>query len=89
MRSPSAYRPRGGLLILGRADLGTWAEASRREWLVTNGQGGYACGTVALANTRRYHGLLIASLAPPIERRLLVAKFDASVLYDGRSHALG
>ncbi|MDE2304168.1 MAG: glycogen debranching enzyme family protein, partial [Gammaproteobacteria bacterium] len=50
---------------------------------------GYACGTVALANTRRYHGLLIASLAPPIERRLLVAKFDASVLYDGRSHALG
>lgn len=51
--------------------------------------GGYACGTVALANTRRYHGLLIASLTPPAERTLMVAKFDASIEYDGTGYELG
>jgi len=50
---------------------------------VTNGLGGYACGTVALANTRRYHAFLMASLAPPVARTLLVAKIDVSVLYRG------
>jgi predicted glycogen debranching enzyme len=45
--------------------------------------GGYACGTVALANTRRYHGFLMASLAPPVQRTLLVAKLDLSVDYLG------
>jgi predicted glycogen debranching enzyme len=50
---------------------------------VTNGIGGYACGTVALANTRRYHGFLMASLSPPVQRTLLVAKFDLSVDYLG------
>jgi len=50
---------------------------------VTNGLGGYACGTVALANTRRYHAFLIASLAPPVQRTLLVAKIDLSVEYLG------
>jgi glycogen debranching enzyme len=50
---------------------------------VTNGLGGYACGTVALANTRRYHGFLMASLAPPVQRTLLVAKIEVSVEYQG------
>ncbi|HMD28599.1 MAG TPA: glycogen debranching enzyme N-terminal domain-containing protein, partial [Steroidobacteraceae bacterium] len=50
---------------------------------MTNGLGGYACGTVALANTRRYHGFLMASLAPPVARTLLVAKIDVSVTYRG------
>jgi predicted glycogen debranching enzyme len=50
---------------------------------VTNGLGGFACGTVALANTRRYHAFLMASLAPPVARTLLVAKVDVSVLYRG------
>ena len=40
--------------------------ALRREWLVTNGRGGYASGTLAGINTRRYHGLLVAALAPPV-----------------------
>ena len=48
---------------------------------MTNGLGGYACGTVALSNTRRYHGLLMASLAPPVQRTLLVAKVDVGVEY--------
>ncbi|HVY83413.1 MAG TPA: amylo-alpha-1,6-glucosidase [Steroidobacteraceae bacterium] len=59
-------------------------QALGREWLVTNGLGGFASGTVALANTRRYHGLLIAALRPPLDRVLMVAKLDASVRYRGR-----
>ncbi|HYM70159.1 MAG TPA: amylo-alpha-1,6-glucosidase [bacterium] len=61
----------------------------RREWLVTNGLGGYASGTVAGANTRRYHGLLVAALAAPVGRTVLVAKVDETVEIDGRSIELG
>ena len=50
--------------------------------------GGYACGTVAGANTRRYHGFLLASLEPPVERTLLVAKVDVTVEYRGRLYPL-
>ncbi|MGB6306841.1 MAG: amylo-alpha-1,6-glucosidase [Steroidobacteraceae bacterium] len=50
---------------------------------MTNGLGGFACGTVAGANTRRYHGFLAASLRPPVERYLLVAKIEVSVQYLG------
>lgn len=64
--------------------LGDLDAVMRREWLVTNGLGGFACGTLAGANTRRYHGLLIASLRPPVERTLLVAKLDAAVAYRGQ-----
>ena len=75
-------------MTLGREICGDWDNAIGREWLVTNGLGGYACGTVALANTRRYHAFLMASLAPPVERTLLVAKVDVSVEYLGRRYAL-
>ncbi|HXN03503.1 MAG TPA: amylo-alpha-1,6-glucosidase [Candidatus Acidoferrum sp.] len=50
--------------------------AIQREWLVTNGLGGYASGTVASVNTRRYHGLLVAALNPPVQRMVLVAALD-------------
>jgi glycogen debranching enzyme len=43
-----------------------------QEWLETNGLGGFACGTLAGANTRRYHGLLTAALNPPGGRMLLL-----------------
>src|SRR6202453_1613513 len=76
------------MMTLGRDLCGNWDEAVGREWLVTNGLGGYACGTVALANTRRYHAFLMASLAPPVERTLLVAKVDVTVEYLGRAHPL-
>jgi predicted glycogen debranching enzyme len=48
---------------------------------VTNGLGGFACGTLAGVNTRRYHGFLVASLKPPVQRTLLVAKIELSVRY--------
>lgn len=51
------------------------------EWLVTNGIGGFASGTVCETNTRRYHGLLIASLAPPLARTLLVAALEVTATH--------
>ncbi len=60
-----------------------------REWLVTNGLGGYASGTVAGVNTRRYHGLLVAALAPPVRRTVLVAKVDEAIEAGGRRFELG
>ena len=61
---------------------GAYGSATEREWLVTNGLGGFACGTVAGIQTRRYHGLLIASL-PEIGRTLLVAKVEEVLRYAG------
>ena len=62
--------------------------ACDREWLVTNGIGGFASGTVAGVTTRRYHGLLVAALKPPLGRTLLVAKLEETAQYDGEEYAL-
>ena len=48
----------------------------RREWLSANGLGGYASGTVSGANTRCYHGLLVAALTPPGQREVLLSRLD-------------
>lgn len=50
-----------------------------KEWLITNGIGGYASSTVLGINTRKYHGLLIAPLTPPARRYLILSKLDESV----------
>lgn len=47
-----------------------------KEWLETNGLGGYASSTIVGANTRRYHGLFIAALRPPTQRTLLLSKLE-------------
>src|SRR5438093_1139543 len=73
---------------LARSDFAHAGNSLEREWLVTNGLGGFASGTVAHANTRRYHGLLVASLRPPVERVVMVAKVDAFVEYQGRRFGL-
>jgi predicted glycogen debranching enzyme len=65
----------------GREVCRTLAVAETREWLVTNGLGGYAAGTIAGLHTRRYHGLLIAALKPPLGRTLLVSKLDETATY--------
>jgi predicted glycogen debranching enzyme len=66
-------------------DLGA---AESREWLVTNGIGGYASGTIAGGMTRRYHALLMAALHPPLGRTHLVAWLDEIVRYAGAEFAL-
>jgi len=72
----------------GRAVCGTLAQAEAREWLVTNGIGGYASGTVGGLLTRCYHGLLVAALKPPLGRTLLLTKLDETARYDERLYPL-
>jgi predicted glycogen debranching enzyme len=72
----------------GREICGNLDIAASREWLVTNGIGGYASGTVAGLLTRRYHGLLVAALQPPLGRTLLLAKLDETVLYGDGFYSL-
>jgi predicted glycogen debranching enzyme len=66
---------------LGRDACGDPERALDYEWLVTNGLGGFASGTVCETLTRRYHGLLVAALAPPGVRTLMVAALDVTVGY--------
>ena len=76
------------LIDFGRDVCGDLSQAESCEWLVTNGLGGYASGTVAGLLTRRYHGLLVAALKPPVGRTLLVAKLDETAEHGGRSYPL-
>lgn len=59
-----------------------------REWLETNGLGGYASGTVGGTRTRRYHGLLIAATRPPVSRSLLLAKVEEVLVVGEAAYAL-
>ena len=76
------------MIDFGREVCGNMALSAKREWLVTNGIGGYASGTVAGLLTRRYHGLLIAALKPPLGRTLLLTKLDETATYDGHAYPL-
>ena len=63
-------------------------EGLKREWIITNGIGGYASSTIIGANTRRYHGLLVAPLNPPARRVLALSKLDESIEVAGRKYDL-
>ena len=65
-----------------------WEKASRLEWLETNGLGGYASSTACGANSRRYHGLLVAATHPPVGRVVLLSKLDERVIVGGASYDL-
>src|SRR5439155_7101394 len=81
-RRRPAQRSAALMLAFGRETTGDLAAAERREWLCTNGIGGVASGTVAGTLTRRYHGLLVAALEPPLGRTLLCTKVDETVEYE-------
>ncbi len=68
-----------------RGDAAQRATLLAREWLVTNGLGGYASGTLGGAPSRRYHGVLIAALPPPLGRRLLLTDVSEELFLDGRN----
>ena len=53
------------------------------EWITGNGTGAYASSTVALMHTRRYHGLLVAPLSPPMKRTIIVSHYDIRAQVDG------
>jgi glycogen debranching enzyme len=71
--------------IVGAEVCRDFAQSSKIEWLETNGTGAFAMGTVAGVNTRRYHGLLVASLRPPVERYVLLSRVEE----EWNGHALG
>lgn len=65
-----------------------WDESSRREWLVTNGIGGYASSSLSGANTRRYHGLLVPAFSPPLGRAVLLSKVEEEVRVEDQLYQL-
>jgi predicted glycogen debranching enzyme len=80
--------PQSAKIKFGREVCGNLDAAEAREWIVTNGIGGFASGTVAGCETRRYHGLLLAALRPPVGRMQLVTGLDEIVRYGGAEYSL-
>lgn len=63
-------------------------EGLKREWLITNGIGGYSSSTIIGANTRKYHGLLVAPLTPPGRRYVILSKVDESIQINQQKYNL-
>jgi len=59
-----------------------------KEWIITNGIGGFASSSIIGANTRKYHGLLVAPLSAPSRRHLILSKLDESIEIDGNKYDL-
>ncbi len=76
------------MIDLGRSIAADRHASTTREWIVTNGLGSYASGTVAQLLTRRYHGLLVAALAPPVGRTVLISKLEETASYGGADYPL-
>ncbi len=68
--------------------LTTWDLSSRLEWLVTNGIGGYSSSSVSGANTRRYHGILVAAAEPPLGRVVLLSKLEEEIRIEDQLYFL-
>src|SRR5207249_11914617 len=80
---------RGAAMIQFKKSVcGDLTEALSREWLETNGIGGFASSTVIGLNTRRYHGLLTAAMQPPAGRVLLLSKCDETLIVGERRYEL-
>jgi predicted glycogen debranching enzyme len=84
----NVFIPEDARIKFGREVCGNLETAEGREWLVTNGIGGFASGTIAGNLTRRYHGLLIAALQPPVGRMQLVAGLDEIIHYADGEYSL-
>src|SRR5499425_3835326 len=76
------------VLSWGREVTGDLAAAERREWLCVNAIGGFASGTIAGTQTRRYHALVVAALNPPLGRTVMAAAVHETVDYAGASWPL-
>jgi predicted glycogen debranching enzyme len=76
-------------MIFNDKMLSQFDDATQKEWIVTNGLGGYASSTVLGINTRKYHGLLVAAFHPPGDRRVCLAKLDEEVSIGKDTYPLG
>jgi predicted glycogen debranching enzyme len=72
------------MIQFGKDTCGDLDAALRREWLETNGLGGFASSTIVGLNTRRYHGLLVAATKPPVGRLVLLSKLEETLFIDGQ-----
>jgi len=77
------------MIRFGKDVCGDPALALSREWLETNGLGGFASSTIIGLNTRRYHGLLVAAAQPPVDRLVLLSKIDETIVQGGVELDLG
>jgi predicted glycogen debranching enzyme len=76
-------------ISIGPEILSDFERAIQREWIVTNGLGGYASSTVLGINTRKYHGLLVAAFNPPTDRRVLLTKLDEEIEIENKTYFIG
>ena len=76
------------MIIFDQAACRDLSTARRREWIETNGMGGYASSTIVGLNTRRYHGLLVAATRPPLGRMVLLSKMEETVIIGGHRYDL-
>ena len=60
----------------------------KKEWLLTNGIGGYSYSTILGCNTRKYHGLLVAALTPPARRHVILSKLDEAIEIENKEYPL-
>ncbi len=74
---------------IGPRSLSDFEKVIQREWIITNGLGGFASSTVLGINTRKYHGLLIAAFNPPVDRRVLLTKLDEAITVNGETYLTG
>jgi len=72
-----------------KTTLQDYKDASQHEWLETNGLGGWASSSIIGCNTRRYHGLLVAAIVPPVERMALVSKLEETIIVNNQQFELG
>jgi predicted glycogen debranching enzyme len=76
------------MIMFDRTTIGNYQDALSKEWLVTNGLGGYSSSTIIGMNTRKYHGLFITPTNPPWERKLLLSKFEEEIFIDRKKFQL-
>ena len=76
------------MIAFDQASCGDLNAALTREWLETNGIGGFSSSTIIGLNTRRYHGLLTAATKPPVGRLVLLSKLEETLVIDGRRFEL-
>jgi predicted glycogen debranching enzyme len=76
-------------ISFNRQALSHFDDMIMKEWLITNGLGGYSSSTVLGVNTRKYHGLLIAAIHPPKDRRVFLTKLDEDIIIGDSTNRLG
>lgn len=77
------------MITYEQSQLQNLSVSSAKEWLLTDGDGGFACSTICFMNTRRQHSLLTVSANVPLRRLTLLNKVDEEVIIDGKSFFLG